>query len=660
MTRFLGMCVLAVSAGIASSAMQPPAIAADAVYQAIRANDIGRLRSLVRTTADASRKDATGVPVLMTAAAVGSVEAMTLLLDKGADVNAQNGFGATALIWSATDLAKVQLLTSRGADVNVATRTGRTALFVAAMSEPSASIVRHLIAKGARLEARDAFQNTALTAATMGNDLETIRLMVDAGIDVNAAGVTRVTPLLGAAYHSNVAAVKLLLEKGAKTSVVAAAPILFPPESPKSGPVALTEVTPLMIAAALGTPELVQTLLDAGAPVNAKDGRGMTPLMFAIAKSRQQPAVIRMLIERGADPGIQSSAGETAADWARKVGAAPALEILNVARAENAPATAVATAPSVSAKAAAERSVALLETSSRKFFETSGCVSCHHQNITDMAVGEARARGVSTSAEHAMERLKMLSAGPPPELLYERMDIGVPEIFAASLTALAAVDVPANPAIDALVSEIAATQAADGSWHLTGGINERPPAEEGAITRTALCVRSLKAYRPAGTRRRDERARRARAAVAAWRHTDHLRGSEHAAAGPSLGRNRRLDPEAPGGADSRRPARRRRVAAARGVRERRLRHRPIAVRAVENRCAGANRRGVREGRHLSPDHPECQRVVARRQPCAEVPGLLQQRISLRRRSMDQRVGHGLGGHGARAGGPIELRHLVSW
>ena len=97
-----------------------------------------------------------------------------------------------------------------------------------------------------------------------------------------------------------------------------------------------------------------------------------------------------------------------------------------------------------------------------------------------------------------MERMKMLSAGPPPQLLYERMDIGVPEIFAASLTALAAVDVPANPAIDALVAEIAATQAADGSWHLTGGVNERPPAEEGAITRTALGVRSLKVYGPPG------------------------------------------------------------------------------------------------------------------------------------------------------------------
>jgi hypothetical protein len=52
---------------------------------------------------------------------------------------------------------------------------------------------------------------------------------------------------------------------------------------------------------------------------------------------------------------------------------------------------------------------------SRKFFETSGR-ACHHQNITDMAVGEVRARGVSTSAEHARERQKMLSAGPPPEV----------------------------------------------------------------------------------------------------------------------------------------------------------------------------------------------------------------------------------------------------
>src|SRR5438874_1402084 len=171
---------------IGSVGAQPSAQKDDA-YQTIRKNDLVRLKTIVRTAADANAKSDGGDPLLMTAAGAGSVDAMRVLLDKGADVNATNAFGATALIWSATDIAKTRLLLERGANVNAAAKTGRTALFVAAMSDPSADIVRLLIAKGADLKAKDAFGNTMLGAAAVGNDLNTIRIMADAGIDVNAA-----------------------------------------------------------------------------------------------------------------------------------------------------------------------------------------------------------------------------------------------------------------------------------------------------------------------------------------------------------------------------------------------------------------------------------------------------------------------------------------
>jgi len=124
-------------------------------YTAIRANDLARLDGLLTVSGDVNAKDERGITPLMYAAWIGSVDAMKRLLDRGADPNLANSSGSTALMLSATEIAKVQLLKDRGARMNAASTRGRTALFLAAMSDRSADIVRLMISAGANLRVVD-------------------------------------------------------------------------------------------------------------------------------------------------------------------------------------------------------------------------------------------------------------------------------------------------------------------------------------------------------------------------------------------------------------------------------------------------------------------------------------------------------------------------
>ena len=73
-------------------------------------------------------------------------------------------------------------------------------------------------------------------------------------------------------------------------------------EMVKNGPIALGNMTALMLAAPAGGPEVTKALLDAGAKVDAADVRQMTALMLAVAGDHADPRTVRLLIEHGADP----------------------------------------------------------------------------------------------------------------------------------------------------------------------------------------------------------------------------------------------------------------------------------------------------------------------------------------------------------------------
>jgi ankyrin repeat protein len=504
--------------GALTAAAQEPS---DRFYQAIRNNDLTSLRDLVKTS-DVNSKDQRESTPLMYAAAYGSIDAMQLLLGAGADVNAKNTFDVTALMWCANDFAKVRLLVEKGANVNVRSKQGRTPLMIAAAHDGNSQTVKLLIDKGADVLVRDhsvdgsrsrKFESSALLDATDANDTASVRLLIEKGADVNAKNLIGDTPLMNAAGHGNLEVMKILLAKGADVNAVDAAEGL----RVKNGPIALGSYTPLLFAVTYGGEDAVKLLLEAGAKVNVQDARGMTPLMMAIATDRVNVRVVRLLLDKGANLKIKSKDGETAVDWANKFNYPPVLDALGIDRKQVALAPAAVAAVDIQPsrpKQAAEKSIALLQRTGGSFMKEGGCVSCHAQNLTGLAVSVARANGIKVDEAAAAEHLKSvkLQWAAFEQVLLQRMDPpGAVDTTMYSLLHLAGEGAPSDHAIDALIHNMVGQQRKEGNWHATGV--SRPPLEDGDFSRTALSIRALSIYGPAGRKAEfDERIQRA----AAW------------------------------------------------------------------------------------------------------------------------------------------------
>jgi ankyrin repeat protein len=505
-----GVAALFVIAGLGAQA-PPDANTADAWYQAVRGTGQGLDELLTRNPGAVNLRDRRGgVTPLMYAAALGSLDTMRRLLDNGAEVNARSAAGATALMWAAADPAKVKLLVDRGADVKAASESGRTALLLAAMSDRSAETVRLLLERGADAKVLDRDQTSTVFAAAYGNDAAALQQLLKAGAPVNHANVAGNTPLMNAASNGNDEAVKLLLAAGANVNAQSGPP----GAQVKNGTIDLGRFTPLILASAYGPARVVKTLLDAGADVNAREARGMTPLMYAAATDHGDIEIARMLVARGADLSVKSNAGETALDWANKMGATPLAALLRKAGAPTAAGSARAVAPAAPTeiRPAVARGVALLEKSSGTFFGNGACGACHAQNITDIAVAAARKRGFAVNDAAASQRAAGASAtfAATATRLYERFDGPAIDILFYTLAGFSAAGHPADRATDALVFNIATQQQRDGRW-LAGGI-PRPPIEDGDFTRTAQGILAVTRYAPPGRKAEmDERARRATA-----------------------------------------------------------------------------------------------------------------------------------------------------
>ncbi len=140
------------------------------------------------------------------------------LLKDGADVNAAQGDGMTALHWAARQGAidTVRMLLFAGGNVRATTRLGGYTPLLLASQAGHAPVIEALIKAGADAKSATTQGATALMLAAASGRAEAVKALLDAGADVHAKEPSRQeTALMFAAAANRLQAMKLLIAAGA-------------------------------------------------------------------------------------------------------------------------------------------------------------------------------------------------------------------------------------------------------------------------------------------------------------------------------------------------------------------------------------------------------------------------------------------------------------
>ena len=239
------------------------------------------------------------------AAMRGDSDQLLSLLEHGADVNAAQGDGMTALHWAVTnqDVEVARSLIYAGANVRAATRLSAvTPLWLAAQSG-DAVMVYMLLDNKAEADAANGDGVTPLMIASASGNPDVVHILIERGANPNAAERTYgQTPLMFAAASNEADVIPVLVEKGADVATATKVRTSSTTE-PMGG------LTALHYAVRQGNVEAVDALLDRGADINQVSADGTTPLMLATINGRFDLAM--HLLERGADATIATAAGGT-------------------------------------------------------------------------------------------------------------------------------------------------------------------------------------------------------------------------------------------------------------------------------------------------------------------------------------------------------------
>ncbi|MBY0402265.1 MAG: ankyrin repeat domain-containing protein, partial [Cyanobacteria bacterium] len=197
------------------------------------------------------------------------------------------------------DASLLKVLLEHGADPNLRNNYGGTALLTA-VQRNSLELTMMLLEKGANPNISTAYGQSCLSAAVNNQHQEMVELLLKNGADINLRPTAGHTPLFSAVWKKHLAMAEYLIAKGATVDGISGR----------------EDYTPLWAASNMGHIPLMKLLLEKGANPNYAQSQGVTPLMAA-AESGSTKAV-SLLLSRGADINAKTNTKQTPLSYATR------------------------------------------------------------------------------------------------------------------------------------------------------------------------------------------------------------------------------------------------------------------------------------------------------------------------------------------------------